>query len=354
MRESFEQNIENYGETIKGAFKDLSKEAKEKIREEMELALHRGVESAGTSIVAEQKIYNIQKSKIEKLGKFKKFLQSTRGSVAGSQPGFVHAKIEKALPKVSFSEGSGFMTVGLNGSKRPITMGEIMTDYEWGIEYVFDDSVNVHDIRKYYFQRLKADLSDKLDQQIIISELAYEGGDDLKKDAYQKIEEARGHDIEKQGVIAEKMVKNFLKKISIDTDADFEILDADVYQDVEQKVDFIIHRKSHGHVRGANVTESGDRSDIGIQFTTAENKTAQKEGQIRRSKKHLQGIDDLVLVVLPAHNASYLYKKWKENKTSGGPEKMWDKGTQESIFRGVMSKVLAQSEIDDFCRKHFL
>ena len=61
---------------------------------------------------------------------------------------------------------------------------------------------------------------------------------------------------EQQGIIAEKMVKNFLKKLSMDTDADFEIIDADVYQDVEQKVDFIIHRKNKDKNKGAKVQES--------------------------------------------------------------------------------------------------
>lgn len=148
-------------------------------------------------------------------------------------------------------------------------------------------------------------------------------------------------------------MKGFLKKLSIDTDADFEIVDADVYQDVENKIDFIIHRKSRPHVRGANVVESDTKSDIGIQLTTALGKVPEKERQIKRSKKNLKEVDDLVLVVLPAYDASLLYKKWKENKAPGGPEKRWSKSTQERIFRGVMDSIFTQEEIDAFCKINF-
>ena len=350
MRESFEQNIKSYKDSIEASLEDLSKEGRRTSNKNE--ALEYGAYNAGTSIEAEKEIYRIQKSKIEKLKKFKQFLQTTRGGKLG----FIHPEAKekkKDIPLVSFDQERGFTVTDKAGVIKSITIGEIMTDYEWGLEYTLDSSVNVHDIRKYYFSRLKADLSDKLDNQIIISELAYENGDDYKKNAYQEISERNESGMEKQGLIAEKMVKGFLKKLSIDTDADFEIVDANVYQDVEQKVDFIIHRKSLPHARGASVSESDLRSDIGIQFTTAFEKASQKERQIKRSKKNLEDIDDLVLVVLPAYDASHLYKKWKENKTPGGPEKSWGKFTQETIFRGVMDKVLDKQEIDDFCQNNF-
>lgn len=346
MRESFEQNIREYTETINDSLLDLSKEGKKVSEVHKVQTVEYGAYNAGTSIEAEQEIYKIQKAKIEQLKKFKRFLQATRSGGSG----FVHPEIRKDVPIISFREGSGFVVTDQTGVSQSITLGEIMTDYEWGLEYTFDSSVNIHDIRKYYFSKLKAGLSDKLDEQIIISELAYEDGDDLKKVAYRSIQDTET-DTEKQGVIAERMVKSFLKRLSIDTDADFEILDASVYQDVEQKIDFIIHRKSKPHERGVHVTESS-RVDVGIQFTTAFSKTDKKERQIRRSKRNLEEVDDLVLVAIPAYDASVLYRKWKEHKTSGGPHKRWGKTIQETIFRGVMDKVLTKEEIDRFCQNH--
>lgn len=153
MRESFEENIRNYQDAIQTSFDDLSKEGKEKSNKDKEEALEYGAYNAGTSIEAEREIYRIQKAKIEQLKKFKRFLQTTRGG----EQGFIHPELKEnknGLPCVSFDEEKGFIVTD-NGAIESITIGEIITDYEWGLEYTFDSSVNVHDIRKYYFSRLK-------------------------------------------------------------------------------------------------------------------------------------------------------------------------------------------------------
>jgi len=349
MRENFEQNLNTYTETIKESLKDLSKEGKIKSEEIRTEVIEQASASTHTTPEAEATIYSIQKSKLEKLNKFKKFLGKTRSEDGG----FVHPEQQPSLSKVSADKEGNFFITTASGALQKTTLGEIMTDYEWGIEYSFDPSVDIHDIRKYTLEKLKSELRDKLDTQIITSELANTRADTFKQNAYQKIAERSVVESEQQGVIAEKMVKNFLKKLAIDTNADFEIIEADAYQDVEQKIDFIVHRKTAGHVRGAKVEESETATDIGVQFTTAIGKTEHKEHQITQSKKRLTDVDDLVLVTMPAHDASFLYNMWKKQKTSGGPEKMWSTEIQESVFRGVMDKVLTKEEIDQFCTKHF-
>jgi hypothetical protein len=253
-----------------------------------------------------------------------------------------------------FFESGNFVLHTKEGNKQPVDLSEIMTDIEWDVSYDFDSSVNIHDIRAYYLEKLKGNLREKLDQQIIISETNNTRTDTMKKDAYRHIEKRMKEGSEQQGVIAEKMVKNFLKKISIDGKADFEIFDADVYQDVEQKIDFVIRRRAVGKNRGVEVKESDSVQDVGIQFTTALGKVEQKQKQLEKSRKNLgQDIDDIKLVTLPAHQASLLYKQWLQSKKPGGPEKSWSKEVQESIFRGVMEQILSEGEIEEFCMKYF-
>lgn len=355
MKMNFENNLKKYAENIKEFGRDMTKEGRAKAEEEKQKITTSVAETAHTNAEAESEIYKIQKSKLEKLSKFKKWLEKTRDISSGN---FVHPEIQKNLPVVSVDSEGNFTMKSTNGQSKSITIGEIMTDHEWNIDYTFDKSVNIHDVRTYYLNQLKDDLREKLDKQIIISETNFTQGSTATQEAYRKIEKTMESGSEQQGIIAEKMVKNFLKKLSLDTNADFEVVDADVYQDVEQKVDFIIHRKNKEKNQGAKVEESDTITsptfeDIGVQFTINTSKTEYKEKQISRSKKNLQNIDDLVLVTLPAHDAGKLYDSWKKNPQSGGPEKMWNKNIQETVFRGVMAKIMNQQEIDDFCVANF-
>lgn len=350
MKFHFEKNLKKYTETIKESLKDFSREGKELAAAKRTEVTEDIAERARTTPEAEAQIYDIQKKKLERLNKFKKFLERTR---AGGV--FTHATMERrdTVGIVSFS-GEKFIVTNAKGNKVEVTLGEIMTDSEWDNHYTFDNSVNIHDIRQYYLNQLKSELRDQLDRQIIISETSNTHGDTFKQNAYRAIGERLENSSEQGGVIAEKMVKNFLKKLSIDTDADFEIVDADAHQDVDQKIDFIIHRKAGEKNRGARVEESETARDIGIQFTMNTSKTSHKEHQIQNAKKRLNGdIDDIVLVTLPIEQASHLYKKWKDHKTPGGPEKSWNTDVQETIFRGVMQNVLSQDEIDEFCERNF-
>jgi hypothetical protein len=355
MRFNFEKNIKKYGELIKKASLDLTKEGRTVSDEQKKQITEQVAKDSFTHSEAEIEIFKVQKQKIDRLGKFKKLLEKTRGE-NGS---FVHPEIKQGLPMVLKTD-AGYEVVSINKTRTSVTLGEVMTDHEWDIEYTFDASVDIHTIRNYYLEQLKSDLREKLDDQIITSETNFTRGDTAKQKAYQEIKKRMEQGSEQQGVIAEKMVKNFLKKIAIDAGSDFEILDADAFQDVESKADFIIRRKSLDKTKGAKVVESESINhptfeNIGVQFTINNNqeKQQQKERQIEKSKRKLDNMEDLVLVTLPANDAGKLYHSWLKDKTPGGPEKAWKTETAESIFRGVLSKVLTQEEINRFCEKHF-
>lgn len=353
MRESLNNNIKNYSEGINNSFKDMSKEGKARSEELRQALVQTGALEAHTSKEAEEKIYNIQKQKLEKFRKFKRWLESTRvnknyDDIAGKNSPVV-SMTREGVPTIAYKDGTFKIA----------TMGEIMSDMEWGEEYVFDKSVDIHAIREYHLNQLKKELREKLDDQVIESEISNTYVDTAKQEAYKQIKERNGNDsqMEKRGVVAEKMVATFIEQLSVDCeDADFSLLHADAYQDVNNKIDFIIQRKNRFHGAGIEESETEDRitsRTVGIQFTTAEGKSIQKEGQITKAKKHSDEVDDIVLVTIPMQEASYLYKKWSEKKQPGGPVRLWNNQTKANVFRAVMQNVLNKEEIDDFCNKHF-
>jgi hypothetical protein len=350
MKPSFEKQLNSYNQTVRESGHDLSPEGKATSLQHKTTLLDSIAQQEGTTRETEDTIYALQKSKLEKLRKFKKFLERTRTTDGG----FTHPEMQTSNnATVSFANDTYYITTH-TGERSPADLTTIMTDSEWDVSYQFDTSVPIHTVRTYYLEQLKSDLRNKLDRQIIARESTSSETHVFKQEAYKKIGERMDTHNEQAGVIAEKMVKNFLKKLSFAPYAGFEIRDADAYQDVEQKIDFVIHKTSGAPYRGARIEESETRTDIGIQFTTALDKVAHKQGQIDRVKKHgAFALDDIVLVALPVAKASDLYRTWAHQPTSGGPESLWDMSTQETLFRGVMRTILSEQEIDNFCATHF-
>jgi len=240
-----------------------------------------------------------------------------------------------------------------NHVKREATFGEIITDMDWGIYYDLDErSVPRAKLKKYLVERAKNKLRDLLDKQITESETQGNISHEWRKDAYRTIsrEKASGERQKKAGFISETMVKNILKKMNIDTGAPFQIKEADIFQDVEQKIDFIIHRQKNR--RGVRVAENETIEDVGIQFSINPETEGKKRKQVRRAKAELQKgggeVDDIVLVVFPLKIATKLKEKWeKGGRISGGPGKFLSGSMAKKIFINLMANILTKEEIDD-------
>jgi hypothetical protein len=221
------------------------------------------------------------------------------------------------------------------------------------MHYTLDASVPYVIQKEYLVYELKRMVAEKLDAQIIRRETFSDRIDTLKMRAYEALAGRKENTLEQSGVIAEKMVKNLLKKISLVPGVEFSIYDADVYQDVEQKVDFIIKRTSH--TRGARVKED---NTIGVQFTIAEGKLDKKEKQIAKAKEKISKnndnglmLDDLVVVHMPMNYAKKVYMEWKHNPRPGGPEKTLPVDIQETIITGVLQGLFREEEIKEIVAK---
>jgi hypothetical protein len=334
MRTEFDQNLQQYGNMAKREMAggkpggDLGK---------LEEAF---AEQRGNSVLTQEQVYKIQLQKQAIVEQVKKDLNQLRKS----------AKFEKVYPNgkpVSFSE----LTDGFVVSKsEAITWGELLTDGDWDVAYNLDATVPVEKRRQYMVEMARKQLRRLLDEQIIADESSSRKTHEWKQEAYK----ARGRELDEThgGLIAEKMVRNMLKKLSIDFGADFVIEDSNIYYDVEKKIDFIIHCRSRR--RGVNVKASKTFRDIGVQFTTnaSEKNQDRKQTQIDRVKSQFGSespVDDVVLVAIPLSDIRETYLKWKASRKAGGPDKMWAREKKEKLVRGVLAGIIDEQEIRQAC-----
>jgi len=264
--------------------------------------------------------------------------------------------------EVVYEDGK-YYVINPGGEKIELTLGEIITDYELGINYYLNpDSVPKAVRKKYIFETTKKELQDLLDEQIILDEIGNlnfggEGTVKRKNNIIKSPQENKGS----EGAMAEIMVSNFLEKLSWDFNADFKLIRTDVYEDHLHKIDFAIRRKMH--YRGIKVEgqveakEESDKSRLGIQFTIGQSKELlrKKRHQLMEMREKIGveiDLDDVVLVSVPLKDLSKVFFKWfSAGKPSGGPDKLWDRETKQAIIAGVLQGMMTEEEIRELQEK---
>ncbi|MFA6099770.1 MAG: hypothetical protein WC750_02705 [Patescibacteria group bacterium] len=335
MRPSFETQLHQMNEIAKDKAKpDNTDEQREKMDIVLDYQIEKAAERFGTPEKTQETIFKLQKRKQKIMARLKEQL----------------AEIDNPFEKEATVEGANRITYKdgqLSCGEQEITLGELLTDGEWGLDYHLDPASVPRVIRKKYFiEQARREIMELLDRQIATNESQSESVHEFKKEAYIRMVSQENQD--QTGVYAEKMVKCLLKKIAIDQDLDIEIIDADAYQDMELKIDFIIKRKMAA--RGVNV-ETNDEDRIGIQFTSTDEPriVEKKEHQISKAKRQLrpeERIRDIALVSIPMREVKNMVRDWNRRKSPGGPDKLWKTSTKAEIFSKVMRGFLTANEIE--------
>ncbi|MDD5726242.1 MAG: hypothetical protein PHC53_02405 [Patescibacteria group bacterium] len=335
MRQSFETQLRQMNEIARDKAKpDNTEEQRKKMDIVLDYQIEKAAERFGTPEKTQATIFKLQKRKQKVMAKLKEQLAEI------DNPFEKEATVEGAS-RITYQDGQLFC------GGREITLGELLTDGEWGLDYHLDPASVPRVIRKKYFiEQARREIMELLDRQIVTNESQSESVDELKKEGYIRMIAQENQ--EQSGKYAERMVKNLLKKIAIDQGLDIEISDADAYQDMELKIDFIIKRKMAA--RGVNV-ETNDEDRIGIQFTSTDSPeiVQKKERQIRRAKMRLapeERIRDIALISIPLREVQTLMREWNRRKQPGGPDKLWRQSTRADIFSKVMRDLLTANEIE--------
>lgn len=342
MREDFNKILGKYNEHARDAAVKISKEDRSALKEEADKITDESAKKRGNSREIQSEILNIQKSKQNIVRKMHKHFRKLDADESIESTGKTRiVSFDKKLDKFYFFDDKDTQIF--------LDLSDILTDGEWGITYGFDTSVPKNIQKKYILNEAKREIAGKLDEQIILDESSSVTTDTFKQKAYLEIKNSKDTKDQFEGFLAEKMIKGLLAKLSIDG-ADFLIEEADVYQDVEQKIDFIIRRKNHNRAVGV----SEDDKIIGVQFTLNEAKQEFKKKQIERSKrnltskskrKHERGVDDIMLVVMPVEKLKSTYKKWSEDKKPGGPENLWSIEMKHQILKGILNGIVDDTEL---------
>ncbi len=179
----------------------------------------------------------------------------------------------------------------------------------------------------------------------------------FKSKAYGEIAKREGKDSEQLGVVAEKMMQGIAEMIALDrSDLHLEIRPANAYQDVEEKIDFIIstkHKKRGvGIETNEGTTESEyDEKNFGIQFTINTSKTAHKMEQIEKAKARTTDMDDILLVSIDQNIISRALAEWeKTGQKIHGPWNYIPSNSKKKIIETLFSGVLKSEEIESLKR----
>jgi len=340
-------------------YRDLAKKALVEGEQAVSRDLGRRIALAaqvrGTDEKSQERIFDLQVEKQKVMAALRRDLDVLKATKAKGGP----EKKDQKIPTIQYNSTE---KIFYRPGKRPVqvTLGEIMTSGEWGLSFHLDETVP-RDIRKQYILReAKRKIGDLLDEQIIEEESVSDFTHFMKRDAYAAMGQERSAKKEtmRAGILAEKMVRNYLDSLSFDHHVSFSIRKADAYDDVEGKIDFIVEAK---HYRRGVQVEKNTTDDVverlGIQFTinTTPEIRAHKEHQAAQARRTSGGrVNDIVVVQIPLNSVNKLHQEWRDaGKPPGGPEKRWDAQTKEKIFRGVMSGVLSPEEMQEHVERIF-
>lgn len=261
---------------------------------------------------------------------------------------------------VLYDEKKGVFFVDCDGKLGYATLGDLIADAVVGCEYNFSlENIPREVAKQYVVGRARAHLNQLFNRQLALQEEK----EALKKDhqtraqhfrnAYNEMEEKDQDKERAAGKLFEQSIIHLIKELQYDLpDMDIEVQEANIIQDMDEKIDFIV--RVNKHHRGGYVEESQNLSYnehekpelFGIQFTmdTREETQKHKEEQIARSKKHGTRIlvDDIVLITVPMSCKDVIeaYHKWRaQGCPPGGPARLYPAEVRARIVEKVLEKI---------------
>lgn len=237
--------------------------------------------------------------------------------------------------------------------KKYLTMGQIMSNTIWNKEYYLsfdsfsenkDEGINMYeDYIKYFTHQETLKILNKYIYEI---EIPKNSSKDLfKMKSYKDSYEEGDADIEnmRSGILAEKLIRSFLTRISIDNkDLEIEISEVNIYQDIEYKIDLLIKSKHKNRGVKVSTDENEEEKVRKIQFTI--NSSPESE---ELKKRQLEKASDVILIKMPELEVRQTIRKWKENTNSTyGPDKYFDEETKQKILEKMLEGIATDEALD--------
>lgn len=268
----------------------------------------------------------------------------------------------KLITTLNITPQKNIFYIDNQGELDTATLGELITDASYGIEYNLEvDKLPRQMIKQYVVAKIKIKLRNLFDQQLLwqAESQAKQQRQSrrvgilkkvIKQRAPDKYEKTFGHSA---GLIFEKNIINLLKQLEYDLpQLNIKIEEVDIIKDMDEKIDFIITLKNIPHHRAVNVEEDAkstaviDKKTFGIQFTINPYALEHKARQIKEIKQRgitaKEKIDDLLLIRIPAGCREIIshYRTWQRNgKPPGGPEKLFEPQTKINFLKELLKNI---------------
>lgn len=239
------------------------------------------------------------------------------------------------------------------GNEEKVSMGNIIASRHWGINVALPETLDESGIGKKLrkmalekkigdalCEKLNGELAEKLSEKTRREDL-------LKSEAYKKIAERSGKESKQLGVQAEHIITGVVEAISIDRqDLGISITPANAYQDVQNKIDFIIATKQKRRSVGVNKEDiTYEEKHIGVQFTINSSKAEHKADQINKAKERGVDVDDIIYLEIEKDTLRKAIEKWDgANKPISGPWKFLSKEIREITIKKLFDGILTEEQ----------
>ena len=258
---------------------------------------------------------------------------------------------------VFFDEDTGQYFIEDGDKKKIIGIGDIISDYAWGIKYVPDGQMTEPSYRTLA-KRILSNEARRGIEDIYDKELGKTttGGSISPKQPLSQIESQWGKWKNRPegllwlGFIAETAVRELLNREAINNKLNFAVLRANAKEDSIYKIDFKIHvyQRSRG-VRVKQKEPKNAGSKVGIQFGLIEPRFARRKAEKIKQIKEKFGkelpVKDILLIAIQTKEFADAFNKWLElGKPSGGPEQFLSRDLKIELLKAVTKNLV---EIND-------
>lgn len=264
--------------------------------------------------------------------------------------------IDETRRVVYFDDENQQYFVEESGERKNIGIGDIVSDYAWGIKYFPDSRMADATAYRTLAKRVLVNETRRDIEKIHNSELIilrpYRASADSFARIWPRVKEAfekTGTGVAKQqliekllgdveGWIIEVAVRELVSRLSLNTKLDFVVSRATVEEDADYKYDFKVRVKRR--LRGVDV-QSKNISSAGFQLKSEFNRMGAGLSSRQTKKGVTKVVDEILTLKVPSKDFRKAVKKWFEvGEPSGGPEQFLPKDLKVAILKAVTEKLI--------------
>ena len=248
--------------------------------------------------------------------------------------------IDETRRVVSFDGAKQQYFVEENGAEKVIGVGDIVSDYAWGIKYLPDSRMIDATAYRTLAKRILINEARRDLEKIHDKEFTKQGGFSFSKFRERFLKTSKNNRevlMGEFGFIAEIIVREFLARISQNNNLDFVVSRATIKEDRDFKYDFKIRVKQR--IRGIDINSKLAYKFLGINLKTIVKRKKVSIGKAAEGIK--EEVDEIFILKVPAKDIRKAFRQWFEaGEPSRGPEQFLSPELKKAILKAVTEKLV--------------